>query len=71
MKLRVLLLNSPRSSRSKALRIWTGEELTPWIRRMNPILRQSVLVMFQTSLQPGSEPGSVRVPLGRVYPVLM
>nr|QWY93772.1 hypothetical protein [Green Sichuan pepper nepovirus satellite] len=65
------LLLSTKLLRLRASQIWTGEELTPWIRRMSPTLRQSVLVMFQTSLQPGSEPGSVRVPLGRVYPVLM
>ncbi|QWY93766.1 hypothetical protein [Green Sichuan pepper nepovirus satellite] len=65
------LLLSTKPLRLKASQIWIGEELTPWIRRMNLILRRSVLVIFQTSLQPGSEPGSVRVPLGRVYPVLM
>nr|QWY93778.1 hypothetical protein [Green Sichuan pepper nepovirus satellite] len=56
--------------KSKASQIWTGEVLTPWIRRLSLTQRQSVLVIYQTSLQPGSEPGSVRVLSNRVYPVL-
>nr|QWY93779.1 hypothetical protein [Green Sichuan pepper nepovirus satellite]QWY93782.1 hypothetical protein [Green Sichuan pepper nepovirus satellite] len=71
MNLRTLLLSSPMSLRSKASQTWTGLERIPWIRRLNPIRRRSVLEMFQTSHQTGSEPESVRAYRSRVYPVLI